>query len=175
LSPQHTKVVEDAVRDGLAAGHEILTLVTSESMSPLIRSGDRVRAAKAELKALRPGDMVLVTSLGESLVTHRYVNSAYIDGDFFLRTKGDQSLTLDPPRPVAGLVGRVVAVLRGEKELDIGRGRGYRVHRVLAWLMISGQRCIDHLPGELPRRVTHRILRWLAGLLAWLAWAGFSR
>jgi hypothetical protein len=174
LSPEQVQGVEAAVRDGLAAGHDLFTLVTSESMSPLIRSGDRVRVGKAERHALRPGDIVLVTSLDGSLITHRYIGSACVGGEILLHTKGDRSLAVDPPRPAAGLVGRVEAILRGEKALDIGRGWGYLVHRLLARLMIGEAMWIDHLPGDLFRRGCHRLLRCLAQLLAWLAWTAPS-
>ncbi len=170
LSEQHSKAVEAAVRGGLAAGQDLLPLVASQSMSPLIRSGDRVRVGHAEPGALRPGDIVLVAAADGSLVTHRYVGSACAAGSTFLHTKGDRSLVLDPPWPAAGLVGRVEAILRGGRELDISRGRVYLVHRLLALLMTGGGTWINRLPGDLIRRACHRLVRWLAELLAWLAW-----
>jgi hypothetical protein len=175
LLEEHNKAVEAAVRGGLAAGQEVLPLVSSKSMSPLIRSGDRVRVGRAEPQALRPGDIVLVASGDGSLVTHRYIGSTCIAGETFLHTKGDRSLILDPPWPSAGLLGRVEGVLRGGKELDIDRGRGYALHRLLGLLMIGGGAWINRLPDDLTRRGCHRPVHWLAALLAWLAWLGASR
>jgi signal peptidase I len=175
LSEQHNKAVEAAVRGGLAAGHGLLPLVASQSMSPLIRSGDRVRVGQAEPGALRPGDIVLFAAVDGSLVTHRYIGSACVAGDTLLHTKGDRSLVPDTPWPAAGLVGRVEAILRGEKELDVGRGRGYLVHRLLALLMTRGGAWINRLPGDLTRRGGYRLVRWLAELLAWLAWFNPAR
>jgi hypothetical protein len=171
---EHNKAVEAAVRGGLAAGQEVLPLVASESMSPLIRSGDRVRVGRAEPQELRPGDIVLVASGDGSLVTHRYIGTDRVAGKTFLHTKGDRSLVLDPPWPAAGLLGRIEGVIRGAEELDIRRGRGYLVHRLLALLMIGGRAWINRLPGDLTRRGCYRPLRWLAQLLAWLAWLGAS-
>ncbi len=175
LPVEHNKAVEAAVRGGLAAGQGVLPVVASESMSPLIRSGDRVRVGRAEPQALRPGDIVLFASDDGAMVTHRYIGSARVADETFLHTKGDRSLVLDPPWPAAGLLGRVEGVLRGTEELDISRGRGYLVHRLLSRLMVSGRAWINRLPGSLTRRGCYRLLRWLAGPLAWLAWKNASR
>ena len=68
------------------------------------------------------GDVV-VYFLDGKLIVHRIVRVKHEAGERIFRTKGDSSLCLDA-RPVAEseIVGRVVAVKRGERTIDLRSG-----------------------------------------------------
>lgn len=87
--------------------------VTGKSMNPLIRHGDRVLVAPLRAPA-RVGQIVLLDSGGAPLL-HRIVD---IDGGWLI-TRGDSRRSFDPRLPAAAVLGRVMAVRRGDTVLCV--------------------------------------------------------
>ena len=88
--------------------------VTGESMVPLLRTGDHIIAQRVPGASLRLGDLVVIR-LDAALVTHRLIANGVVDGWY---TKGDNSLSVDPPVPAAEILGRVVAIECQGRRLD---------------------------------------------------------
>jgi hypothetical protein len=118
-------------RDGAVWVHE-----SSESMAPLVRTGDRLCLAPTAFADIEPGH--LVASLrGGQLVVHRVLSRDATA----LVTKGDGLVRRDPPVSAAHVMGRVtvIATRRGRRiELDafpwpaLGRWLA-RVSRASEW------------------------------------------
>jgi len=157
------------VRDELACGQVFSWEIIGASMSPLIRIGDQVQARIVGLDALRPGDIVVMVSPGGVWLTHRFIRWLR-DGDgACLLTKGDRSLTLDPPWPPTALIGRVEVIVRDGRWLSLNQG----LHRLLATLVLWEWRCafvVNRLPGSFTRRALHKIAGWIAKCISALAW-----
>lgn len=122
------------LRDSLQNGRQPYLTVTSNSMAPLIRAGDRIIITAAGAN-LQPGD-ILTFETSSGLLTHRFWG--FLPGNGreqpqFI-TRGDKPLWFDPPLEPAHLVGRVCARQRGERLLDLEKGRGRWLNHHLAWL-----------------------------------------
>jgi len=88
------------------------------SMSPLIRAGDIVTVEAAETRALRVGDVVLFQS-GNLAVVHRMLYQYVRGGTTYLLTKGDSIPDPDRPVPATRLMGRVKAIERHGRSIDL--------------------------------------------------------
>ena len=96
------------------------------SMWPTLRPGDEALFAPLA-QAPRRGDVLLYRA-GDRLVAHRFLG-AHADGQLSLR--GDFLATDDPPVPSEAVLGRLLTVRRGGRELRADRG----VLAVLAHVM----------------------------------------
>jgi hypothetical protein len=119
-------------------------------MEPCIRDGDRVVVASRE--HLRPGDIVLACTLGRAAVCHRLLE---VEGSTVVLA-GDRSAAVEV-LPRAAIVGVVLGVERGGRELELGpmwRGVGRvraaakswslrRELRYTRWLFGAGRRLVD--------------------------------
>jgi signal peptidase I len=88
-------------------------VVTSGSMEPAVHVGDAVVMKNAKFEDLASGDLIVMRQpLSSTLRTHRVVEAFYLNGQPYVRTKGDANPEPDPDlTPVAGISGRVTAVL----------------------------------------------------------------
>jgi len=116
------------MRQQVALGTPLRFRVTSDSMAPLIAPGDEVVVAAAPPETLRPGDLVVAGVPGGPFVVHRLIALRRQGEVLWLITQGDRSAAPDPAWAAEALIGRVVAVVRAGRTLDLRRGRG----RVLA-------------------------------------------
>jgi signal peptidase I len=98
--------------------------VTSDSMRPLLRTGDEVVVQSSETHTLRPGD-VLVVRRGEEWITHRLVA---VDERGW-HTHGDNTRYADEPASAAEIVGRVIAIERGTQTIDLQQPRWRAIDR----------------------------------------------
>ena len=80
----------------MAQGTPFRFRVISGSMAPLIRAGDEVVVQEASAERLRRGDVVLYTVDG-AFRTHRLLARRRRGNTTLLVTKGDATLTPDPP------------------------------------------------------------------------------
>jgi hypothetical protein len=101
-------------------------------MRGLLRPGDRVRVSPAPAESLRFGDIVVFLNVerdrSRMLSAHRLLWVTRGPSGRTLWTKGDALLGLDAPNPERCLVGRVVALQRGDG----------------AWIELTGARAIWH-------------------------------
>jgi signal peptidase len=121
-------LVAPLVCDLLADGATPEMPVRGNSMRPVLRDGDRVRLVPMTHAGARLGDVVLRVEPSGPIV-HRVVGWWPARGGWRLLTKGDGALRLDSPLPPAGLVGRVVARVRGNSVRQF-EGPAMRLH---AW------------------------------------------
>ncbi len=128
--------------------------ITSDSMTPLLRRGDRVGLAAATPEQLRRGDIVTFVE-NDHLTTHRYWGQ--MAGR--LLSRADRSGAFDRPWLPQALVGRVVVRRRARAGLRLDVGAGRRLNHLLFRWSVAGQR-LSTL--GLPRRLVRA---------AWLAFA----
>ena len=101
--------------------------VVSKSMSPLIRSNDKVVVEKCNPEKLVSGEMI-VFNIGTDLCTHRYIVRREKSGIIEYITKGDRFFKFDPPVTENKIVGKVTAITRQGEQIDLNRGK-YRIIR----------------------------------------------
>jgi hypothetical protein len=91
----------------LASSEPIDLLVTGDCMSPLLRSGERIRVRGA--RAYLPGDVIVFRRRDGRLLVHRVLGYAYdrLQG-LSVIAKGDQLSREDDPVGLASVVGRVI-------------------------------------------------------------------
>ena len=103
--------------------------VTSDSMRPLLRAGDGVVVQPLDPHALRPGE-VIVAQHGSEWITHRLV----VVDERGWHMQGDNARYGDEPASAAEIVGRVIAIERGARTIDLQQARwhaiGRRINRV---------------------------------------------
>jgi signal peptidase len=121
-------LVAPLVCDLLAAGASPEVPVRGNSMRPMLRDGDRVRLAPLTHAGAQLGDVVLRVGPSGPII-HRVVGWWPSRDGWRLLTKGDGARRLDSPLPPAGLVGRVVARVRGNSVRQF-EGPAMRLH---AW------------------------------------------
>jgi signal peptidase I len=103
--------------------------VTSQSMSPVLRSGDYIFVKSIPLEAIHRGDL-LVTRREDGFLTHRLVAR---DSRGWL-TKGDQNNQADFPVGAHEIIGLVVAFERLGKLHSLRTHARIIVARWLGWL-----------------------------------------
>ena len=117
------------------------------SMLPAIRPGDVLEVHRESMAGVSIGDIV-VFEREARLVTHRVVEKVSGRGGTLLITRGDALRVPDPPVTPEELLGRVTAVLRGERRLD---PRLTRWARVASWFLARSEFC-----ARVARRLSRR-------------------
>lgn len=149
------QLVADMLRQSLADGQRPFLTISSDSMTPLLRTGDQVGLEAVASNQLQIGDIITLEQ-GDHLLTHRFWG---LDGNGRLQTRGDRPLTFDPPAATNQLLGRVVARRRAGKELALTNGSGHRLHRHLIWLLKTESRLLNMpLTAEKQRRLLVRLI-----------------
>lgn len=120
------------------AGEQHYLPIRGRSMLPLLREGDDVLVAHT--RDLYPGEIAVFQQPG-GLVAHRVLAVFTVGGEQILRTKGDNTLGVDPPARSNQIVGRAVNIRRGGRIIDIYAPGWRRIGKVLAFLMKT-QACI---------------------------------
>ena len=146
--------VELPLRQLLAGGASLPIFVESESMSPLLRTGDMLTLHAISVDDLRVGDIITLEQ-DEYLLTHRF----YGVRDGLLQTRGDRNLAMDGLQPPSRLLGKIVARERNGRLLPLDHGWRGRHAAWLAraeWRLLAGRH--DHIPPTLPARITHRLV-----------------
>jgi hypothetical protein len=119
----------ELVREELAQGSLIRLRVSGHSMAPLVTLGDVVLIQRANWEDLHRGDLLLVEQRGDFLV-HRLVAA----NAHRLQTKGDNASHADLPLTPQAVLGRVVAVEKAGRRIELDRGCWPMVNRLLGLL-----------------------------------------
>jgi hypothetical protein len=115
----------DLAADVLRAGGRVSLVATGHSMTPAIRSGDRLTIEP--LGAVPRAGEVVACEIDGRLVIHRVVGR----GVGFTEVRGDAAPASDEPVPLEALLGTVTRVERSGRRVRLGLGP----ERVLvAWL-----------------------------------------
>lgn len=115
-----------AIRGWLAGGADLELVVVSDSMVPLLRTGDRVVVRPASSEDVHTGDLVLVQT-PERYVLHRLISRR------LWRTAGDALVWADPPLHPSSIAGRAVRIMRNGESFELP---AFPLNRlaVLRWL-----------------------------------------
>ncbi len=114
---QGTEVYQVIAREAWHAGEVggfLRLTVTSDSMRPLLHVGDVVVVQPSEPRALPLGAVIVVQRDGE-WITHRLV--AVDEHSWY--THGDSTRYTDEAAGAAEIVGRVIAIERGDQMIDV--------------------------------------------------------
>ena len=126
-------LISDLLRQSMEEGRAPFLNVVSDSMSPLIVSGDQVQISSTNRDALRAGDVVVMRGKNE-LLTHRFWGLINTDVQAQIITKGDRPQHFDHPHDAATLVGLVTARRRNRRVMDLTKGVGNWLNRRLTTL-----------------------------------------
>ncbi len=122
-----TTAYQSAAREAWHAAEVSGTLrltVTSHSMQPLLRAGDGVVVQPIDPNTLQPGDVIVVQRGGE-WITHRLVA---VDERGW-HTHGDNTCYSDEAASAAQIVGRVIAIERNDRMIDLLQPRWRAIDR----------------------------------------------
>jgi signal peptidase I len=117
------------LRKSLEDGREPHLTITSNSMAPLLRTGDQIILAKASLTDLYPGEIITIEK-DTHLLTHRYWGCHHSK----IISRGDRPLRYDPPSAKNSILGRVIIRKRNDKYLYFTTGLGFWLNKHLTWL-----------------------------------------
>ena len=127
----------------LQRGRRVVVTVSSGSMEPTLRPGDRVTVERVEPAGLRWGDIVLYESPLAGLVVHRLIWTVPpLARPRSIYTKGDALPYLDRPCPADGVLGRVIEIQAGRRRRKIRRTTAY-----LGWVAAAARWCMDRGPS----------------------------
>ncbi len=130
--------------------------VISDSMWPLLRTGDTIRVQPIDPATIRVGEVVVVRRNAD-LITHRLIAR---DGEQWV-TCGDNAIFADAPVLQTACLGRVIAIEGGGQSIDITQPRWTPLNQRVGQI----GRAHDRLNHSL--RVTSASARWMIRL-AWL-------
>jgi signal peptidase len=122
-------------REILERGDSIRFKAHGSSMFPLIRDGDLLTIRPLEIWNVKPGDVIFYQTIGEKCITHRVIKIEIQNDQQIIITRGDASPRSEEPIQREQVLGKVVIIHRGNKQLNLGRN--------LWWLLSR------HLPGFL--------------------------
>jgi signal peptidase I len=123
--------VLDLATDLLRSCGEIRSIIRGSSMLPAIFPGDTVIVRRETARRVRRGDVVLFFRDGH-FCAHRLVEKNGDVGCLSLVTRGDALSWSDPPLSENELLGRVAAVVRGGKRIELDR-QPVVSERILRW------------------------------------------
>jgi len=101
------------------------------SMLPTIFPGDILLVSRQPADGVRCGHVVLASRDGR-FYAHRVIRKEAENGCYSLITRGDALPEEDPPVPAHDLLGRVTAIIRGGKKIDLEEKQPVR-KKVLRW------------------------------------------
>lgn len=121
-------LLAEILRESIKQGTTPNLVVTSNSMSPLLQSGDRIGLQDFVPAEAQPGQIITFSDTNrDNLITHRIAGSVLENGKIKLVTFGDRTLLFDMPVAAEDVVGQVIWRRRNGRTLDLMSGLG-------AWL-----------------------------------------
>lgn len=143
------------------SGAEHWIPVTGTSMRPLIQPGDLVLVKHGAL-GIRPGD-VIVYRREDRMTVHRVVGLGDNPPEMVI-TRGDTAGQVDPPVDAAAIVGRVVAIKRGDRLCRLDAPGRRMLNRMIGpnvgrcWRGLKRLKLIVDAAAKIKRHL-HRIFR----------------
>lgn len=150
ITDSRGEVKNDLFLEVLRSFGEAKLAVTGASMLPAIWPGDVLEVRQQSMAEVLPGHIVLFGREGR-LFAHRVVEKTGRQDRAFLVTRGDCLGKPDPPVCPQELLGRVTAIVRGERRL-VPRLTGWG--RVASWLLRR---------SDFGTRVLLRLRGWVLG------------
>lgn len=155
------------VEKRLQAGRTVRLTIPTASMWPMLSPGDAVLVRAAQPDQPRVGDIV-VGKWGEGWRAHRLIDRRCNAGQTLLVTQGDNSGVADEAWPELQLVGVVVAIRHGQREIDVQSARARQAGAALAFLLRC-QSAAQRTPGPVIRWAVLKGWRSLIRASVWLA------
>jgi hypothetical protein len=124
-------VVLSLASEVLRTSGELRFAAFGASMVPTLFPGDILIVRREAARNARCGDVVLYFRAGH-FCAHRLVEKLEEGGRFSLMTRGDALTENDPPLAESELLGRVTAVVRGRKLIELS-GRPTARAPLLGW------------------------------------------
>jgi signal peptidase I len=155
------------VQEHLEAGRTVRLTIPTASMWPTLSPGDAVLVRGAQPGEPRVGDIV-VGKWGEGWRAHRLIDRRRNAGQTLLVTQGDNSAVADDAWPESQLVGVVVAIRHGQREVDLQSARARQAGAALAFLL-RRQSAAQRTPGLVIRWAVLKGWRSLIRASVWLA------
>jgi signal peptidase I len=113
------------------AGERHIIAIAGHSMLPLIQPGDRLLVLHGS-EGVRRGDVIVFWRAGR-LIAHRVLSIFDSCPGLAVVTKGDNAPWRDQPLEASEIVGRVLAIERDDKRVDLDTP----TWRVLSWLIAA--------------------------------------
>jgi signal peptidase I len=117
-APLRDRAVCELIAASLQAGHNTRIRVTGTSMLPAIWPRDVLMVSPSDQTSLIKGKIVLLLRDGR-LCAHRVVSKLEHQTDPRLLTRGDAHINCDPPFAASEIVGTVMSINRGGREVPI--------------------------------------------------------
>ncbi len=132
----NSTVLAAMLRESMQLGQKPNLTLTSNSMSPLLKSGDQVTIQPVLNAQLQTGDIITVIDSHDTtqLLTHRYWGTAHRHESVQVITRGDRPLFFDPPISPEKIVGMVILRRRNGRILNLQQGKGKWLNRQLTAL-----------------------------------------
>lgn len=156
------EVIAELYREALRGGQPLWFRVSSGSMHPLLRIGEEVYIEPATAAGLQVGEIAAFET-GAGLVIHRIVRRADGENIQFLEMS-DTQLRAEPVESEA-VIGRVVAIGRGKRCIDLQHPIAQRLGRVTA--RIRYRFYTVHSSNRLTYVIVRKSSRLVARLAGW--------
>ncbi|HEX4002665.1 MAG TPA: S24/S26 family peptidase [Candidatus Acidoferrales bacterium] len=148
---ERTAIEMELAEEVLRSYGKLRVVARGSSMIPTIFPGDILLVERNPVERLQPGDVVLA-SRGGRFFAHRVVRLTALGGPPRVITRGDALRETDPAFSHDEILGRVTAVSRGRRHIDMSGEGGLSGKRILQWAIQSSD------------RITAAILWWHARL-----------
>ena len=122
----YADVARDLAWEFSESGQRLKLEVISRSMLPVLRPGDKIVVQNTGAESLEIGDLATVLRQGE-FITHRLVGLGSKD----CYTKGDNARYLDSPVKLESILGKVIAIEREDKIIDLQSAGWKFANRIL--------------------------------------------
>lgn len=136
-------LLAEMLKESILQGTTPCLTIISNSMSPLLRSGDQVGLREMVPTQAQPGQIITFSSSndGRELITHRVAGVVMENGEEKIATFGDRTLRLDSPVAHEAVIGQVIWRRREGHFVDLMNGQG-------AWL---SEKLAHHANNNLER------------------------
>lgn len=157
------RVIAELYREALRKGQPLWFRVASGSMHPLLRIGEEVYIEPATAEDLQVGEIAAFET-GAGLVIHRIVQRRSGQESIQLVEMSDTQLHAGPVESGA-VIGRVVAIGRGKRRIDLQRPIAQKCGRVTA--RIRYRLYTMRFRNRLTRVILRKSARLVARLASW--------
>ena len=103
----------------LSEGHKLRFRASGDSMQPFIHDGDILEVSPASGQVVHCGDVLLVDIDDGRLLVHRVIKTRQVESQFSYLIQGDNCSSMDGWFQAKDILGRVVQVRRGNREIDL--------------------------------------------------------
>lgn len=133
---RYNTVIHHIILEQLRAGKKIPLRISGRSMHPLIREGSSVSVEACDPAFLSIGDIV-TCERDDFYVTHRVLWVMKRSNGTTVLTKGDNELIIDRPVSTDQILGKVIAVKRGDQTLSFESHFWQCVNRLLGMAFLT--------------------------------------